>query len=76
MGRWSLLLRSAASALGQSTLLSLFPCAWYTQKGVVYDSEGQGAKDAPRAIMPQSASWTQNMNMYQTDAQIAHSRAT
>ena len=38
-------------------------CAWYMRKDMVYYSENQGARYVTKAIMPQSASLTQNMNI-------------
>ena len=38
-------------------------CAWYMRKDMLYCSENQGAKYATNAIMPKSASLTQNMNI-------------
>ena len=39
-------------------------CAWHVRKDLVYYSENQGAKYATKAIMPQSASLTQNVTMH------------
>ena len=38
-------------------------CAWYMWKDMVYYSENHGAKYTTKAIMPKSASLTQNMNI-------------
>ena len=45
-------------------LLTCSTAQWYTRKDMVYYCENRGAKYATKAIMPQSASLTQNMNMH------------
>ena len=48
-------------------------CAWYMQKDMLYYSENQGAKYATKAIMPQSASLAQNMNIMHLKTQVSDS---
>ena len=43
------------------------------RKDMVYDSENRGANYATKALMPQSASLTQNMNILHPKAQVSHS---
>ena len=49
-------------------------CAVYMRKHMAYDSENQGAKCATKAIMPQSAAMTQNMNITPLKPKVSDSR--
>ena len=49
-------------------------CACYAGKDLVHYSENQGAKYATKAIMPQSASLTQTVNIVHLKTQASDSR--
>ena len=48
-------------------------CAWCMRKDMVYYSDTHGAKHATKAIMPQSASLTQHMNIVHLKTEVSHS---
>ena len=52
-------------------LLMRYTVTWYMRKDMVCSSENQGATYATQAIIPQSASLTQNMNIVRLKAQVS-----
>ena len=54
-------------------LLTRHTVTWYMRKDTVYYSENQGAKYATEAIMPKSASLTQNRNTMHLETKVSDS---
>ena len=54
-------------------LLTRYTVTWYVRRDMVHHSETQGANYATKALMPQSASLTQNRNITHLKARVSDS---